>query len=70
VQIVSALPALQAPRDNRRLKEPWSSRCDLGHIAEVTDDKNPQVSKTARPGPPSPGHPPPACRRFFCHGFR
>ena len=53
VQIVSALPALQAPRHNHRLKEPWPSRCDLGHIVEVTDDKNPQVSKTARPGPPA-----------------
>ncbi len=54
VQIVSSLPALQAPRHDRRLKEPLSSRCDLAHIVEVTDDKNPQVSKTARPGPRCP----------------
>ena len=52
VQIVSAVPALQAPRHNRRLKEPLSSRCDLGHIVKVTDHENPQVSKIARPGPP------------------
>ena len=42
VQIVSAVPALQAPRHNRRLKEPLSSRCDLGHIVKVTDhEKSP-----------------------------
>ena len=57
VQIVSAVPALQAPRHNRRLKEPLSSRCDLGHIVKVTDHENPQVSKTARPGPPAESAP-------------
>ena len=53
VQIVSAVPALQAPRHNRRLTQPLFSRRDLGHIVEVSDDENPQVSKIARPGPPS-----------------